>query len=54
MKPMTYTVRPATLDDLDTLVRFTIAEAADAEGSSLGANVRQGVLKALEDNSLAT
>jgi len=28
-------VRPATLDDLDTLVSFTLAEAQEAEGLDL-------------------
>ena len=51
---MTYSVRPATVSDLDKLVQFTIAEAVDAEGSEIGANVREGVLTALEDNSFAT
>lgn len=51
---MSYTVRPATVSDLEKLVQFTIAEAVDAEGSEIGANVREGVLSALEDNSFAT
>jgi len=28
-------VRPATLDDLDTLISFTLAEAQEAEGLDL-------------------
>ncbi|MCP1625975.1 GNAT family N-acetyltransferase [Pseudomonas nitroreducens] len=51
---MSYSVRPATVSDLEKLVQFTIAEAVDAEGSEIGANVREGVLTALEDNSYAT
>ncbi|MDR0213962.1 MAG: GNAT family N-acetyltransferase [Comamonas sp.] len=51
---MTHTVRPATIDDLDLFVQFTISEAIDAEGSEIGAKVREGVLTALEDNSYAT
>lgn len=51
---MSLSVRRATLDDLDTLVQFTIHEAVDAEGSEIGTNVREGVLRALEDNSYAT
>lgn len=51
---MSYSVRPATVSDLEKLVHFTIAEAVDAEGSDIGANVREGVLTALEDNNYAT
>jgi GNAT superfamily N-acetyltransferase len=51
---MSYSVRPATVSDLEMLVHFTIAEAVDAEGSDIGANVRKSVLTALEDNNHAT
>ncbi|WP_233840440.1 GNAT family N-acetyltransferase [Dyella sp. 2HG41-7] len=51
---MSYSVRLATVSDTETLVRFTIAEAGDAEGAEIGANVRVGVLTALEDNAYAT
>lgn len=36
------------------LAEFHDAEAADAEGSEIGGNVREGVLKALQDNAYAT
>lgn len=51
---MSLRVRRATVEDLEKLVEFTIAEAADAEGSEIGGNVREGVLKALQDNAYAT
>lgn len=51
---MSYSVRLATVRDVEKLVQFTIAEAVDAEGSEIGAKVREGVLTALKDNSYAT
>lgn len=51
---MSYSVRPATVRDLEDLVRFTIAEAVAAEDADISANVREGVLSALEDNAYAT
>jgi len=51
---MTYHVREAIADDLDDLVRFTLAEAADAEGIALPADrVRRGVQTGLENPEIA-
>jgi GNAT superfamily N-acetyltransferase len=47
-------VRPATLDDLDTLVSFTLAEAQEAEGLDLvPETVRRGVRAGLEDPAVS-
>lgn len=51
---MEFTVRTAHLDDLDTLVTFTITEARHAEGKELHpGKVRKGVKTALDDPSIA-
>lgn len=51
---MAYLIRSATLDDLDTLVAFTLREAQDAEDVSLdAAAVRRGVSRAIADPRLA-
>jgi GNAT superfamily N-acetyltransferase len=51
---MPATVREARLDDLETLVAFTLAEAVDAEQRSLDADtVRRGVAAALTDPDIA-
>jgi GNAT superfamily N-acetyltransferase len=51
---MTYRIRPATPDDEDVIVAFTLSEARDAEGVSLDPTaVRRGVARALEDDRLA-
>jgi GNAT superfamily N-acetyltransferase len=52
---MTYSVRPATRDDLDLLVAFTLAEAREAEDIQLSADkVRVGVRAGLENPALAS
>jgi GNAT superfamily N-acetyltransferase len=51
---MEYTVRPAVLSDINTLVTFTLAEASEAEGSNKSpAHVYQGIKTALEDPVIA-
>ena len=51
----TFTVRRATMTDLDTIAGFAAAEAANAEGRTLDADtLRRGVLAGLEDPSVAT
>jgi GNAT superfamily N-acetyltransferase len=51
---VSYTIHPASPDDLDVLVDFTLREAQDAEGATLDpAAVRRGVARALGDASLA-
>ena len=51
---MTPTVRDARLADLETLVAFTIAEAAEAEGVEIAAEtIRTGVRAGLEDHSVS-
>ncbi len=51
---MPATVREARLDDLETLVAFTLAEAVDAENRRLDAEtVRRGVAAALTDPDIA-
>lgn len=51
---MTYRIRPATPDDVEVLVGFTLREAHDAEGVSLDPDrVRRGVAGALADPRLA-
>ena len=49
-----FQVRPATLDNLDTLVSFTLAEALEAEGLDLvPETVRRGVRAGLEDPNVS-
>lgn len=49
-----FKVRPATIDDLDTLVYFTLAEAREAEGLELvPETVRRGVRAGLEDPAVS-
>jgi GNAT superfamily N-acetyltransferase len=49
-----FQVRPATLDNLDTLVSFTLAEALEAEGLDLvPETVRRGVRAGLEDPTVS-
>lgn len=51
---MRFSVREAHLDDLDTLVTFTISEARHAEGIETNpGTVRKGVKAALDDPSIA-
>jgi len=48
------TIRLATVDDLETLVEFTIAEAAEAEGRGLDRDlVRRAVVATFEEPFLA-
>ena len=47
-------VRKATLDDLERLVSFAVAEANEAEGiSKTHERVRKGIKKALQEDSIA-
>ena len=51
---ISYMIRPATLDDLSVLVRFTIDEALHAEGTHLDAEaVQRGVRAGLQDPAIA-
>lgn len=51
---MNFTVRDATLDDLETLVTFTLAEAAEAERKAKQANtVRAGIRAGLVNTAVA-
>ena len=51
---MTFSVRGATLEDLETLVSFTLAEAWEAEGIEGSAErVRDGVKTGLKDPAVA-
>ena len=51
---MPYHVRPATIDDLDTLQAFVLAEAIEAEGATkMPSTVREGIRRGLTDPSLA-
>ena len=51
---MDYTVRMAQPGDLETLVSFTLAEAADAEGRRIDPNTaRRGIAAALADPAVA-
>ncbi len=50
-----YSMRPATLSDLGTIVAFTLEEASEAEGLELEPDrVRQGVLAGLKDPAVAS
>jgi GNAT superfamily N-acetyltransferase len=50
-----FTVRRATMADLETIAAFAAAEASDAEGLTPAADtLRRGVLAGLEDPSVAT
>jgi ribosomal protein S18 acetylase RimI-like enzyme len=50
-----YSLRPATVSDLETIVAFTLEEAREAEGLEKDPRgVHRGVLAGLEDPSLAT
>jgi hypothetical protein len=52
---VTYSVRPAQLDDLEVLVTFTLAEAVEAEGIQLLQElVKRGVRTGLAKPALAT
>ncbi|HYF66228.1 MAG TPA: GNAT family N-acetyltransferase [Herpetosiphonaceae bacterium] len=52
---MEYTVRRAALADADTLVGFTVAEAAESEGAAKpAATIRAGIVAALADETVAT
>lgn len=52
---MTYSVRPAQLDDLEVLVTFTLAEAIEAEGIQLSQDlVKRGVRTGLAKPALVT
>lgn len=51
---MSFQTRLATIDDLDTLVTFTLAEAQDAEGlAAEPGRTRKGVRAGLADPALA-
>jgi GNAT superfamily N-acetyltransferase len=51
---MSYQIRPATPDDVDVIVGFTLREARDAEGVSLDPSaVGRGVGRAIADERLA-
>jgi len=51
---MTFSVRAATIKDLDTLVSFTLAEAVEAEGIEISAEtVSRGISAGLQDPALA-
>lgn len=51
---MTFNTRLATPADLDTLVSFTLAEAAEAEGRRIDEDtLRRGILAGLEDPTIA-
>lgn len=51
---MTFSVRPATNTDLDTLVSFTLAEAVEAEGIEISAEtVSRGISAGLQEPALA-
>jgi GNAT superfamily N-acetyltransferase len=50
-----YSLRPATVSDLEAIVAFTLEEAREAEGLEKDPDgVRRGVLAGLEDPFLAT
>lgn len=50
-----YTIRSAVIEDVDTLVAFTLQEAREAEGLEVNVDaVRRGVLGAFEDPPFAT
>jgi GNAT superfamily N-acetyltransferase len=50
-----HTVRSAGIDDLDTLVSFTLAEALEAEGSNKSSErVHEGIKTALADPAIAS
>jgi GNAT superfamily N-acetyltransferase len=52
---MTFSVRPANLDDLEVLVAFTLAEAREAENIQLSSDrVSDGVMAGLENPALAS
>lgn len=52
---MTFQTRPATIDDLDTLADFTLAEAQDAEGLVREPEqIRMGVRVGLLDPAVAS
>ncbi len=51
---MTFSVRPATIDDLDTLLDFVLAEAREAEGDNkVPDTVREGIRAGLEYPNVA-
>jgi GNAT superfamily N-acetyltransferase len=54
MDASVYTIRKANRNDAETLVRFTLQEALEAEGRDDEAAVRRGVYGAFEDPSRAT
>jgi GNAT superfamily N-acetyltransferase len=52
---MAHNVRRANIGDLEKLIEFTMAEAAEAEGISKNTDkVREGILTALNDETIAS
>jgi RimJ/RimL family protein N-acetyltransferase len=51
---LTFSVRPATIQDLNTLVSFTLTEAVEAEGVNFSEQtVRRGISAALQAPAIA-
>ena len=49
-----FTTRRASIEDLDSLVEFVLAEATEAEGATkVPTTVREGIRRGLEDPSIA-
>jgi GNAT superfamily N-acetyltransferase len=52
---MTFSVRQARIDDLETLVSFTTWEAREAEGLEINENIiREGIRAGIENPAMAT